>query len=84
MGRTIFSLFLTFSVGKVSGVSLRVRFPGVTWGAERFGVGAKKNGVFSLWRGQKTGLNRKRKDSEPASGGRLQAADLHDAPDKTD
>jgi hypothetical protein len=53
MGCTIFSLFLTFFVGKVSGVSLRVRFPGATW-AGRFGVGVKKNGVLSLWRGQKS------------------------------
>ena len=69
---------MTLFVGKVSGVSLRVRFPGATW-AGRFGVGVKKNGVLSLWRGQKSGLGRKRKDSEPARGGRLQAADLHDA-----
>jgi hypothetical protein len=59
MGRTIFSLFLTFFVGK-------------------------KNGVLSAQslEGQRSGLGKKR--SEPARGGRLQVADLHDAPDKTD
>jgi hypothetical protein len=74
MRRTIFSLFLTF-------------FEVMASLGRGFGVGTKENEVLSLWRGQRSGLGRKRKESEPARGSRLQATDLlsiHDAPDKID
>jgi hypothetical protein len=73
MGRTIFSPFLTFYVGMVSGVTLRVRFLGATW-AGGFGVGAKENGVWGA-RGQDRVENGK-KVSQRFRGNRLQAADL--------